>query len=234
MQSVGATVGIATFDGVAERGRCGAAAGLGLEVQPMKHLPLAIVKGSVAAMRPRSRRRRHRRLPGRAHPAARHRFVQRDRRRQDSRRRLHRQGRHRRRRRLRVRRHPRRPRRPRRPQREAGRRRVPQQPPDPSKPGDGTFVVPIEQSPYNNTDLGSGHGTHVSGIIAADGTTGPDHLGVAPDAEPDLLLDRRSAVHHGRHLGVRPHARSAQPVGHRRRQQLVGQLVPCSTTPRIP
>ncbi|MBB6629242.1 S8 family serine peptidase [Nocardioides sp. KIGAM211] len=48
---------------------------------------------------------------------------------------------------------------------------------------DPTLVVPIDQGPYNNTDLGSGHGTHVAGIIAADGTTSPDHLGVAPDAE---------------------------------------------------
>jgi serine protease AprX len=46
-----------------------------------------------------------------------------------------------------------------------------------------TIVVPIEAGPYKNTDLGSGHGTHVAGIIAADGTTAPDHLGVAPDAE---------------------------------------------------
>ena len=45
-----------------------------------------------------------------------------------------------------------------------------------------TIVVPIDQGPYSNTDLGSGHGTHVAGIIAADGTTSPDHLGVAPDA----------------------------------------------------
>jgi len=44
-------------------------------------------------------------------------------------------------------------------------------------------VVPIEEGPYQNTDLGSGHGTHVAGIIAADGTTDPTHIGVAPDAE---------------------------------------------------
>ena len=46
-----------------------------------------------------------------------------------------------------------------------------------------TLVVPIEEGPYRNTDVGSGHGTHVAGIIAADGTTDPAHLGVAPDAE---------------------------------------------------
>ena len=48
---------------------------------------------------------------------------------------------------------------------------------------DPTLVVPIDQGPYNNTDLGSGHGTHVAGIIAADGTSGDEFLGVAPDAE---------------------------------------------------
>lgn len=48
-----------------------------------------------------------------------------------------------------------------------------------------TIVVPVEMGPYQNTDLGSGHGTHVAGIIAADSTTAPDgsRYGVAPDAE---------------------------------------------------
>jgi serine protease AprX len=45
-----------------------------------------------------------------------------------------------------------------------------------------TVVVPIEKGRYQNTDLGSGHGTHVAGIIAADGHTAPEHIGVAPDA----------------------------------------------------
>src|SRR5215210_1873852 len=51
-------------------------------------------------------------------------------------------------------------------------------PPDSSN----TIAVPIELGPSQHSDLGSGHGTHVSGIIAADGHTGDDHLGVAPDA----------------------------------------------------
>jgi serine protease AprX len=46
-----------------------------------------------------------------------------------------------------------------------------------------TLVVPVELGPYQNSDLGSGHGTHVAGIVAADGTTSPDHIGVAPDAK---------------------------------------------------
>jgi serine protease AprX len=47
-----------------------------------------------------------------------------------------------------------------------------------------TIVVANETGPYQNTDIGSGHGTHVAGIIAADSTTDPSggRLGVAPDA----------------------------------------------------
>ncbi|HEX9707153.1 MAG TPA: S8 family serine peptidase [Steroidobacteraceae bacterium] len=54
-------------------------------------------------------------------------------------------------------------------------------PPDSSN----TIAIPIEMSPYQNSDLGSGHGTHVAGIIAADSTTDPTggRYGVAPDAE---------------------------------------------------
>jgi serine protease AprX len=53
-------------------------------------------------------------------------------------------------------------------------------PPDSSS----TIVVANETGPYQNTDVGSGHGTHVAGIIAADSTTDPagGRLGVAPDA----------------------------------------------------
>jgi len=45
----------------------------------------------------------------------------------------------------------------------------------------GDIVVPMEQSPYNNSDTSSGHGTHVAGIIAADNTDGLVK-GVAPGA----------------------------------------------------
>ena len=48
--------------------------------------------------------------------------------------------------------------------------------------GSNTIVIAFETGPYQNSDNLGGHGTHVAGIIAADGTTGPDHLGVAPDA----------------------------------------------------
>jgi serine protease AprX len=47
-----------------------------------------------------------------------------------------------------------------------------------------TIAIEVDQLPaYSNSDLGSGHGTHVAGIVAADGTTDPTHIGVAPDAE---------------------------------------------------
>ncbi len=54
--------------------------------------------------------------------------------------------------------------------------------PDPNMPP-GTLILPIDQLPYNNSDLSSGHGTHVAGIVAADGTTSPDQVGMAPDAD---------------------------------------------------
>ncbi|HEX6084402.1 MAG TPA: S8 family serine peptidase [Thermoanaerobaculia bacterium] len=48
--------------------------------------------------------------------------------------------------------------------------------------GSNAIVVPVELLPYNNSDIGGGHGTHVAGIIAADGTSGLTNKGVAPDA----------------------------------------------------
>jgi serine protease AprX len=54
-------------------------------------------------------------------------------------------------------------------------------PPDSSN----TIVVAVDVGPYNNSDLGSGHGTHVAGIVAADSSSDPlgGRYGVAPDAE---------------------------------------------------
>ena len=97
-------------------------------------------------------------------------------------------------------------------------------PPDASN----RIVVANETGPYQNTDIGGGHGTHVAGIIAADSTTDPagGPLRRGARREPRLLLDRRGPVHDRRRHRLRPHARPARPVGHRRGQQLVGQLVP--------
>ena len=44
------------------------------------------------------------------------------------------------------------------------------------------IIVPVDQGPYNNSDTSSGHGTHVAGIVAADNTDG-QVLGVAPGAD---------------------------------------------------
>ena len=100
--------------------------------------------------------------------------------------------------------------------------------------GSNTIVVPYEMGPYQNSDLGGGHGTHVAGIIAADSTTDPagGRLGVAPDARARLLLDRRGSLHdRGRH-GLRPPARPTGPLGRGRGEQFLGQLFPPVRSPR--
>jgi serine protease AprX len=58
-------------------------------------------------------------------------------------------------------------------------------PPDSSN----TLLVPVDQGPYSNTDIGGGHGTHVAGIIAADSSSVTDgsRYGVAPDATLDCF-----------------------------------------------
>lgn len=44
------------------------------------------------------------------------------------------------------------------------------------------MIVAVDQGPYSNSDSSSGHGTHVAGIVAADNTDG-QVLGVAPGAD---------------------------------------------------
>ncbi|MGQ0465194.1 MAG: S8 family peptidase [Sporichthyaceae bacterium] len=45
------------------------------------------------------------------------------------------------------------------------------------------FVLPVEPGPLYNSDVVNGHGTHVAGIVAADGTTAEHQVGVAPQAQ---------------------------------------------------
>ncbi len=45
------------------------------------------------------------------------------------------------------------------------------------------LITYADQGPYSNTDAHNGHGTLVSGVLVADGTTGPDQVGVAPQAD---------------------------------------------------
>jgi serine protease AprX len=85
----------------------------------------------------------------------------------------------------------------------------------PVGPLNEALTIAVDQGPYNNSDTTSGHGTHVAGIVAADNTDG-QVLGVAPGA--DLI---------GYGCGDAVFNDPAQGrVAHSRREQLVGIVVP--------
>src|SRR5260370_490952 len=48
--------------------------------------------------------------------------------------------------------------------------------------GPGSAAIPFQTRPYNDTDWVMGHGPHVAGIVAADGSSNPALTGMAPGA----------------------------------------------------
>ena len=53
----------------------------------------------------------------------------------------------------------------------------------PPDAGLGSYAIPFSDLPYDDTDLVMGHGTHVAGIVAADGSSNPALTGMAPGAQ---------------------------------------------------